>query len=162
MITIISKDGKERIWKRRVRENISITNKNNKFTLPIYIRDNILWVSDEYRKNPLSLEEGGSNVIVEYYNKKVLGYERIKFPSSYIKKILGKEISNIYTDFEYYSKLEKIIILKKEISTILACKYNENSYNEVWNSTNANELPWESLESFDLPKKRKFNRKRKI
>lgn len=161
MIKIISKDGKERIWKRRVRKNLSITNKNSKFKLPKYIRDDILWVSDEYRKNPLSLEEGGSNVIVVYYEKKILGYKRIKAPSFYIKKILGKEISNIYTDFEHYSKIKKITILRQKISTIHALKYNENSYKEVWNSTNSNELPWDLLKSFDLPKdKRDVTRKK--
>ena len=150
MIKIISKDGKEKIWERRIQKNLSIINRKSKFTLPKCIKENILWVSDEYRKNPLSLEEGGSNIIVVFHEKKILGYKRIKAPSFYIKKILSEEISNIYIGFEYYSTIKKITILKQKISTIHALKYNENSYKEVWNSASSNELPWDSLKSFDL------------
>ena len=39
----------------------------------------ILYVSDEFRTNPMSLNPGGSNVVVEYHSGDKFGYSRVKF-----------------------------------------------------------------------------------
>ena len=161
MIKIIYRNGDVKIWKRSKQNKISSVNINfeNKFfsshhsvepKLPRFKND-ILWVKNKYRTNSLSLKKGGSNIIVEYYDNKILGYSNIKLPSAYIEKIFKKEILNIYIE----PKNTEINILKKEISTIYALKYNEVMYTEVWN-INSMELPWKILESFDLPRKNKF------
>jgi len=157
MIKIISKDGSERVWKKQKRKikvktivplkkEFPISKIN--MGLPLTIEKNILWVTDNYRTNPLSLKAGGSNIIVEY-SRKVLGYDKIKLPSAYIKYIMDKEVLNIYGSL---SKVETLNILKKEVSVIYALKYDENTYQEVWNNKNSFNLPWEVLKSFDLPK----------
>jgi hypothetical protein len=51
--------------------------------LPKSLVNDVLWVAREYRTNPLSHEPGGSDVVVEYHNDEVLGYDWIKFPSKY-------------------------------------------------------------------------------
>lgn len=146
MIKIISKDGKEKIWKRSVKNKLPTIYTNNKCILPVDIH----WVPEKYRTNPLSLKEGGSNVIVEYYENKILGYSNIKLPSAYIKKIFKKEILNIYVGPKNHN-LDEINVLKKEIRIIYAKKYNENNYQKIWHK-NSIKLPWDILESFDLPR----------
>ena len=80
--------------------------------LPFFIVENVKWVSDDYRTNPLSLEPGGTDVIVEYVGQLVLGYDKIKHSQEYIKvaasnlKSKGKIVSvyaRIYND-EYEFK----------------------------------------------------------
>ena len=165
MIKIINRNGDVKIWKRSKQNKISKVNINfeNKFfsshhsvelKLPRFKND-ILWVRNKYRINPLSLKNGGSNIIVEYYDNKVLGYSNIKLPSAYIEKIFKKKFLNIYIEPKNTISINEINILKKEISTIYALKYNEVMYTEVWN-INSMELPWKILESFDLPRKNKF------
>jgi hypothetical protein len=165
MIKIINKNGDVKIWKRSKQNKISKVNTNfeNKLLssqhsikskLPIF-KNEILWVRDKYRTNPLSLKNGGSNIIVEYYSNEIFGYSNIKLPSAYIKKIFMKEILNIYIEPKDAISINEINILKKEISTIYALKHNEETYTEVWN-INSMELPWKILESFDLPRKNKF------
>ena len=163
MIKIISKDGSEKIWKRQkkkievkkntlmkqpLEEEVSISILKTNIGLPHETEKKILWVTDNYRTNPLSLKSGGSNIIVEY-NKKVLGYDKIKRPSAYIKYIMDKDILNIYGTI---SRIEKLKILKKEVSVIYALKHDGDIYQEVWNNKDSLILPWETLKSFDLPK----------
>jgi hypothetical protein len=80
--------------------------------LPSFIAESVKWVSDDYRTNPLSLEPGGTDVIVEYVGQLVLGYDKIKYSQEYIKvaasnlKSKGKIVSvyaRIYND-EYEFK----------------------------------------------------------
>lgn len=161
MIKIINKNGDVKIWRRSKQNKISKINinckkkllsaqYNMKSKLPIFDNE-ILWVRNKYRTNPLSLKTGGSNIVVEYHENKILGYSNIKVPSAYIKKIFKKEVLNIYIGFKDYTNIDEINILKKKIATIYALKYNEKNYKEVWNK-NSMELPWKILESFDLPR----------
>ena len=96
--------------------------------LPVSIKDKVLWVSDDLRTNSLSLTPGGSNVVVEYQRGDVLGYCRIKYPSSYIAQIVGKEISNIYVDFDVFPKLRQIDIIREQITSVHALKYDKNVF----------------------------------
>ena len=44
-------------------------------------------VSDPYRTNPLSVEEGGVTVMVQLINGKILEYDKIKFPWKYMASL---------------------------------------------------------------------------
>ena len=64
--------------------------------LPESLKDLVLWVNDKYRTNPLSLQPGGSDVVVEYHNNNVYGYDRIKFPSAYVLKTWFTDILGLH------------------------------------------------------------------
>lgn len=44
-------------------------------------------VKDKYRKNPLSLEPGGSSVTVTFSDGFSQTYDKVKFPNAFIRKI---------------------------------------------------------------------------
>jgi len=46
-----------------------------------------LRVTDQYRRNTLSVKPGGSNVVVSYTNGTVYIYDKIKNPSAYINSV---------------------------------------------------------------------------
>jgi hypothetical protein len=63
-------------------------------------------VSDDYRKNELSLHPGGSEIKVTYQNGKVLIYDKIKSVKQYCKKLLhDKTIIEIVVDNQVYFTL---------------------------------------------------------
>jgi hypothetical protein len=102
----------------------------------------------------LSHEPGGSDVIVEYHNSNVFGYDWIKFPSRYVSAIWNKGISEIHDDYEDWEEEEKIEEIKKELKSIYARKYKKENFEtvpfkEIWNSLTSNELPWKLLEEYD-------------
>jgi len=122
--------------------------------LPKNLADAVLWVAREYRTNPLSYKPGGSDVVVEYHNDNVYGYDWIKFPSKYVSKIWTKGISEIHDDYEYWEEEEQIEEIKKEIKRIYARKYKKENFEivpfkEIWNSETSDDLPWKLLEEYD-------------
>ena len=122
--------------------------------LPKSLVNEVLWVGREYRTNPLSHEPGGSDVVVEYHNDDVLGYDWIKFPSKYISKIWSKGISEVHEDYEEWEEEEQMKIIKKEIKRIYARKYDKENFEtvpfkEIWNSEISDEIPWKLLEHYD-------------
>jgi hypothetical protein len=122
--------------------------------LPESLIGAVLWVSREYRTNPLSHVPGGSDVVVEYHNENVFGYDWIKFPSRYVSEIWSKGISEIYEDYEEWSDEDQLEEIKKEIRSIYARKYKKENFNkvpfkEIWNSKTSNDLPWDLLEEYD-------------
>ncbi|MEJ8804390.1 hypothetical protein [Pontibacter sp. H249] len=124
--------------------------------LPESFKDEVLWVAREYRTNSLSHEPGGSDVVVEYYEDGVLGYDWIKTPSRYISAIWTKGISEVYTDYKEYNEDAQLEIIKEKIKRIFARKHDDENYEkepfkEVWNSETSDKLPWELLEEFDFP-----------
>lgn len=84
----------------------------------------VLWVAREYRTNPLSHEEGGSDVVVEYHSDEVFGYDWIKFPSKYVSAIFYKRIDVDKEDFEVYDEDEQLTTIKDEIKSIYARKWS--------------------------------------
>ena len=44
-------------------------------------------VKDKYRKNPLSLEPGGSSVTVTFSDGFSQTYDKVKFPNAFVRKI---------------------------------------------------------------------------
>jgi len=66
----------------------------------------IFWVEDEYRKNDLSLVDGGVDVIVDHFNKKyALGYDKVKNIRMYIKQI--KNLDQLNSIFVKVYKTDK-------------------------------------------------------
>jgi hypothetical protein len=59
-----------------------------------------IYVADEYRKNKLSLEPGGSEVTVVLGDGTRLVYDKIKDPYRYVLHIhrLGKDIREVYVN----------------------------------------------------------------
>lgn len=117
--------------------------------LPEHITHRVLWVGSEYRTNHLSRIPGGSDVVVEYHDGQVSGYDWIKRPSNYIRTFFAGIV-------EYgLDEKSQIQIVKLKIATVFARKYkNEDEYStsafvEVWNSETSNEVPWKSLERFE-------------
>ena len=122
--------------------------------LPKELVDSVLWVSRKYRTNPLSHEPGGCDVVIEYHNGDVFGYDWIKFPSRYVRTIWDKDISEIHDDYQDWDEEDQIEEIKKEIKSIFARKYKKinfktERYKEIWNSSTNDELPWNLLEKYD-------------
>jgi hypothetical protein len=119
--------------------------------LPDDLIGSILWVNDEYRTNPLSLEPGGSDIIVEYSNKEVFGYDKIKIPSKYIEKICG---SRLLEDFVSENREVQLEVIRDNIRNVYARKYSSETYEtepfeKVWDSITSDLFPWEELQAFD-------------
>ena len=92
--------------------------------LPERLKAYVLWVAREYRTNPLSHEEGGSDVVVEYHSDEVFGYDWIKFPSKYVSAIFYKRIDVDKEHFEVYDEDEQLTTIKDEIKSIYARKWS--------------------------------------
>jgi hypothetical protein len=126
---------------------------NTYIGLPNNLKKVIRWVQDKYRKNTLSLITGGSDIIVEYIDSKVYGYNKIKFPSKYIKSILLNTLFSNIKDFDKLEIEDQLKLVKKEIATVYIKEYqseneNENRFEKIWDSTSTR-LPWKELELFD-------------
>ena len=124
--------------------------------LPQDLIKKILWVDTDYRTNPLSHSPGGSDVIVEYHAGMVLGYDRIKFPGSYISTIITNN-SNFQPDYsDEFHNSNHLASIKLLLYRIFARKYRDEyeyfnvPFKEIWNSNSSNELPWEELKKFDI------------
>jgi hypothetical protein len=126
--------------------------KNVYLGIPVHLVDKVLWVARETRQNPLSHIPGGSDVIVEYHNESVFGYDWIKSPSVYIYTIFSNAMGD---EFRYLGEKYQLEIAKDKISKIFAREYdNPNEryhipFEEVWNSKTSNNLPWKSLTRFN-------------
>jgi hypothetical protein len=89
----------------------------------------ILWVDDEHRTNPWSLRPGGSTVVVEYLDNKILGYDKVKRPERYMLKIFKGDPLRIYhnwdenTLFKYLSDYVKSIRAAHSNSNVLDVLY---------------------------------------
>jgi cold shock CspA family protein len=123
--------------------------------LPAHLADIVFWVAMKFQTNPLSHIPGGSDVVVEYHDGKVWGYNRIKKPSAYIKTFFPESVDYTDTHFNQLSESNQLRIAKQKIARVFARKYSESSYltatfGEVWNSKTSNEMPWKSLEIFDI------------
>lgn len=123
--------------------------------LPEGLKELVVWVADKYRTNPLSLEMGGTEVIVEYQTNQVFGYDKIKHSGVYISAIMNR----IYHDrglSDQDSNFESLLIAcKAAIRRVFARKiYSESDYEivefqEVWNFRSAEVLPESSLTEFE-------------
>jgi hypothetical protein len=66
------------------------------------------YVSDEFRKNTLSVTPGGSTVTI-YYGDDFKIYDKIKNPKAYIQSVLGKDfnITSVEVDGTLFWKKTK-------------------------------------------------------
>lgn len=72
--------------------------------LPNALKDRVKWVSDDYRINELSLIPGGTDIVVEYNNSVTWGYDKVKFPSRYIKRILETSVDPLVEVVRVYAR----------------------------------------------------------
>jgi hypothetical protein len=123
--------------------------------LPKYLKDKVLWVSRNYRTNPLSHEPGGADVVVEYSNGQAYGYDWIKKPSFYVQTIWDRGFSEEHTGYESWDDDEKMDLIREVVKCIFARTYTKGNYNEVpfekvWDSETSDEFPWDLLKKYDF------------
>ena len=103
----------------------------------------IFWVGDEHRTHEWSKMRGGSTVVVLYKNEKACrGYDKVKRPDAYTKKISRDYIANNFSDSKSYD-------LESYISEIYLAKHSSRILKKVWHS-NLNMSPWEILEKYRI------------
>ncbi len=122
--------------------------------LPPHLATKVLWVDDKYRINPLSLIQGGTDVIVEYHSKEVFGYDKIKFPSKYMDKIFHAYFEEQGVNYSFDDIKQGLLVIKTVIKRLFARQYRDEndyetaSFQEVWNSETSTNLPSEALHNF--------------
>lgn len=102
--------------------------------IPEEIFKKISWVPDDYRTNTLSLKPGGVSLVVVLESGKVYGYDKVKMPSKYIRKILiSDDPVNIFC-----------------IQTVFVRTQNMLSYLQLWsnNESNKNQL-LDAIKNYD-------------
>ena len=58
----------------------------------------IIKVDSEYRTNQLSLKPGGTIIIVEYLDGRIMKYDNVKNAGAYIRKVLtNPEVKSAYS-----------------------------------------------------------------
>ena len=123
--------------------------------LPKNIISKTLWIADGYRTNPLSHTPGGNDIVIQYTNGNIYAYDRVKMPSLYIDKIFKTYFKTQKYSFETLDRMRQIEVIKTEVERLYARNYNsesgyeKNSFEEVWDSSKSNDLPWESLKEFE-------------
>ena len=115
---------------------------------------NLVWVEDKFRTNTLSLTPGGTSVIIEYTNGIFLGYDKIKIPSKYIEKVWKNNIIKEFSNYESFSLNQKLELVKSKMRKVYARSIDQNKsedelFEEVWSSENADYMPWIALEKFN-------------
>jgi hypothetical protein len=100
----------------------------------------ILWVGDKHRTHPWSLRPGGCTVVVLFKNKACLGYDKVKRPDRYTRKISQDYISNHYSN-SHSSSLEDYI------NEIYLTSDSGVDLKKVWHS-NMSTNPWQVLEKY--------------
>jgi hypothetical protein len=120
--------------------------------LPNDLKDRVFWVARPYRTNSLSYIPGGTEIIMEYHNGQVLGYDWIKYPIDYINGMeimkecwSGGNDTNIWDcDFDLF---------KAKVSGIFIRKYKTENYRtacfeKVWDSANSEDSPLDVIDYF--------------
>lgn len=119
--------------------------------IPNELKSIIFWVQQKYRVNDLSSINGGTDVVVEYKNGDVFGYDKIKFPSKYVEKIFAKYFDENITTVEKLQKFVIRIFARKNDGSNLS----DEKFIEIWNSTST-ELPFNILETYQLDIYKKY------
>ena len=126
------------------------------YSLPI--PNNVFWVIDPFRTNFLSHIPGGCGIIIEYQDKKLHGYSKVKHPDKYVEKIVAFDLG-LSTDELLGMQLSSLVKkVKKIYRTIYVMPYREEEIQInkdvqkmermllVWQSdTDENQLPWECI-----------------
>ncbi|MCA1762329.1 MAG: hypothetical protein ABR574_11215 [Cryomorphaceae bacterium] len=120
--------------------------------LPTDLARKIHWVNRSYRTNRLSHLEGGGDIVVEYENGSVLGYDWIKFPPAYISKIFSRRLLGKDQDIRRISSEQAIDLIHEDVVRIYARPSTDEEkiviFEEVWNR-DTQEMPWDSLAPYN-------------
>ena len=131
--TILIKDLTEIEFKNKI---------NLQLNLFLKKRTEIFWVGNEHRIHPWSIESGGSTVVVLFKDKKCIGYDKVKRPDRYTRKISTDYISNNFSNKHYNS-------LEQYIKSIYLAPDRTVELKKIWD-TNTNLSPWEILEKYRI------------
>lgn len=115
---------------------------------------NILWVSDNFRINPLSLTPGGSDVVIVFNDGSIYGYDKVKHTNSYVETILKHQIK-----FEpNTSKEQQLHIIKIAVDSVYVYintwaeeipKIPRVDLKKIWDQKEDDVFPWEKLRVID-------------
>jgi hypothetical protein len=117
--------------------------------LPGHLAQRVLWVARETRTNILSFIPGGSDVVVELCDGRVLGYDWVKKPTAYIREFFLGEITFSWDAYIRTGRTEQIELAKQVISKIFLRVWDDDDeyltapFTEVWNREVSDNLPWE-------------------
>ena len=148
------------------REGITSHNREPKHVyigLPEHLVEDVLWVAREYRTNPLSHIPGGNDIVVEYHDGRVFGYDWIKNPSAYISTFFAGIVEYASNVFKRLDEQSQIEITKRKIAKVFARKYKDESeystvsFTEVWNSKSSNEMPANALKRFERQQQEQYD-----
>lgn len=120
--------------------------------LPLKLQKSVFWVGRTYRTHPLSHKPGGSDVVVEYRDGTVLGYDWIKKPSYYVARIFSRRILKNNQDLRQIADADAISLLREEVQRIYVREILDSEkvsiFEEVWNDSRR-EMPWDLLKPYD-------------
>jgi len=110
---------------------------------------NIFWVGDEHRLHPWSRKPGGCTVVVVLTNGQALGYDKVKRPHRYIKKIILNKMGLKSQWNSIYSRNDNLRIpnLRDYLKGVCITKQNRTTLNLVWDNKYSNE-PWSKLKAY--------------
>jgi len=122
--------------------------------LPDNLKQKVFWVQRDYRKNPLSFIPNGADIIVEYQNGQVFGYDWIKDSSDYVRKIIFDHFENGNFSFKQLSQEKKLENIKNTFSKLYVRIYHETEFEteeftEIWNNEIDILFPWDKAREYD-------------
>lgn len=107
--------------------------------IPGDIAQKIYWVKDDKRNNPLSHQLGGVVLVIVFTDKRVFGYDKIKFPSRYIEVAMMRELKKPIND----------IYMSKYIDSIFIRTDENLPFEQVWYKGNVNSIKV-ALQEYDI------------
>jgi hypothetical protein len=120
--------------------------------LPTNLQRKLYWVNRSYRTNSLSHEAGGGDIVVEYEDGNVLGYDRIKYPSAYISTIFSGRLLGKGEDIRKISSELAVDLIHEDVVSIHARESSDGDhgfFEEIWNKE-IQEMPWDSLKAYNV------------
>lgn len=126
------------------RKDLSENEFKNKinFQLNIHLKNKteIFWVADEHRIHPWSIQPGGNTVVVIFKDKNCFGYDKVKRPDRYTRKITNDYIVNNKSNYKFKT-------LEEYIESIFLVQEGKITLNKVWDNSMSNS-PWTILEKY--------------
>ncbi|MFL0684607.1 MAG: hypothetical protein ACJLTB_15510 [Algoriphagus aquaeductus] len=108
----------------------------------------IFWVDREYRTNPLSHSLGGTDIVVEFNNGKLFGYDLIKYPNKYLEGILTKELNQINGQKSPIELEDLKSLVKRIYAGVNSEENSELIFQEIWSRDKSKDLPFKLLGNF--------------
>ena len=108
----------------------------------------ILWVADKFRTNELSHQPGGTWVMTLDDEDQALGYDKIKFPSRYIRVFAAMYFKMRYDDVKAMGEDELNNEFKEHGLRAIWAVTSDGVGKKVWDQ-DSDESPAEVLKAFD-------------